>query len=71
MSSIQTKELSGAGLFFNRLRTYFSKPANLVVVTFLLILLTCIVYPLYAVLYASFTVGKMDSMMYNSLSSSI
>ena len=67
MSSIQTKELSGAGLFFNRLRTYFSKPANLVVVTFLLILLTCIVYPLYSVLYASFTVGKMDSMMYNSL----
>lgn len=67
MNSSQSKELSGAGLFLNKVRTYFSKPANLIVVIFLVILLTCIVYPLYSVLYASFTVGKMDSMMYNSL----
>ena len=67
MNSSQSKELSGAGLFFNKVRTYFSKPANLIVVIFLVILLTCIVYPLYSVLNASFTVGKMDSMMYNSL----
>ena len=67
MNSSQSKELSGAGLFLNKVRTYFSKPANLIVVIFLVILLTCIIYPLYSVLYASFTVGKMDSMMYNSL----
>lgn len=67
MNLSQSKELSGAGLFLNKVRTYFSKPANLIVVIFLVILLTCIVYPLYSVLYASFTVGKMDSMMYNSL----
>ena len=67
MNSSQSKELSGAGLFLNKVRTYFSKPANLIVAIFLVILLTCIVYPLYSVLYASFTVGKMDSMMYNSL----
>ncbi len=67
MNSSQSKELSGAGLFLNKVRTYFSKPANLIVVIFLVILLTCIVYPLYSVLYASFSVGKMDSMMYNSL----
>ena len=67
MNSSQSKELSGAGLFLNKVRTYFSKPANLIVVIFLVILLTCIIYPLYSVLYASFTGGKMDSMMYNSL----
>ena len=67
MKSSQTKTLSGAGLVLNRIRTYLSKPANLIVLVFLVILLICIVYPLYSVFSASFTVGKMDSMMYNSL----
>ena len=66
-SATQNKTLSRAGLFWCKVRTYLSKPANLIVIIFLALLLTCIVYPLYSVLSASFTVGKMDSMMYNSL----
>lgn len=51
----------------NRVLSYFTKPSNVIVVAFLIILLTCIVYPLYSVLNLSLTVGQMDSLMYNSL----
>lgn len=53
--------------FFNRALAYFTKPSNVIVVAFLIILLACIVYPLYSVLSLSLTVGQMDSLMYNSL----
>ncbi len=53
--------------FFNRVLAYFTKPSNVIVVAFLIILLACIVYPLYSVLSLSLTVGQMDSLMYNSL----
>ena len=67
MKSAQNKTLSGFGLRMNRTKAYLSKPANLIVLIFLIVLLICIVYPLYSVLSSSVTVGKMDSMMYNSL----
>lgn len=51
----------------NRVLSYYTKPSNVIVVAFLIILLTCIVYPLYSVLNLSLTVGQMDSLMYNSL----
>ncbi len=51
----------------NRALAYFTKPSNVIVVSFLIILSSCIIYPLYAVLNMSMTVGQMDSMMYNSL----
>ena len=51
----------------NRVLSYFTKPSNVIVVAFLIILLSCIVYPLYSVLNLSLTVGQMDSLMYNSL----
>lgn len=51
----------------NRVLAYFTKPSNVIVVSFLIILTSCIVYPLYAVLNLSLSVGQMDSMMYNSL----
>jgi len=53
--------------FSNRVLSYFTKPSNVIVVAFLIILLSCIVYPLYSVLNLSLTVGQMDSLMYNSL----
>ncbi len=67
MKNDQTKALSPFALKVNRFTTYLSKPANLIVIIFLVVLLVSIVYPLYSVLSASVTVGKRDSMMYNSL----
>ncbi|MCR5760484.1 MAG: iron ABC transporter permease [Sphaerochaetaceae bacterium] len=65
MKNSQTLTKSQRAL--NNFAAYFSKPANVIVVASLIILLLCIVYPMYAVLNASLTVGQMDSLMYNSL----
>ena len=51
----------------NDVRTWFSKPVNLITVFFFIILFVLIAYPLYAVLSSSVTMGQKDSMMYNSL----
>ncbi|MBR1919448.1 MAG: iron ABC transporter permease [Spirochaetales bacterium] len=65
MNNRQT--LSRPERVFNSLLAYFSKPSNVIVISFLIILTSCIIYPLYSVYSASMTVGQMDSMMYNSL----
>ncbi len=61
------QKLSGPELFFNRLLAYLTKPSNVIVISFLIILSSCIIYPLYSVYSAAMSVGQMDSMMYNSL----
>ena len=50
-----------------RLKSYFSVQANVLIVFFAVVLLVLTVYPMYSVLRSALTVGKMDSMMYNSL----
>lgn len=52
---------------YNDVRTWFSKPANFLVLFFFIVLFVLIAYPLYAVLSSSVTLGQKDSMMYNSL----
>lgn len=63
----QEKLITDRGRSFNNLRSYLSKPENLLSLFFFLVLCILIIYPLYAVLASSVTVGVKDSMMYNSL----
>lgn len=51
----------------NRLKTYFSTPANVIIWIFLFALTILIAYPLVAVTSSALTVGRVDSKMYNSL----
>lgn len=51
----------------NNLGSYFSKPANIIMIIFFVVLLVLIAYPMYAVLSSSVITGQKDSMMYNSL----
>ena len=55
------------GHFLYRLKSYFSVQANVLIVFFAVLLLVLTIYPMYSVLHQALTVGKMDSMMYNSL----
>lgn len=52
---------------FYRLRTFFSQPANLLIVLFAIVLAICTFYPIFSVFRSAFTMGNMDSMMYNTL----
>lgn len=52
---------------YYRLRTFFSQPANLLIVLFAIILAICTFYPIFSVFRSAFTMGNMDSMMYNTL----
>lgn len=52
---------------FYRLRTFLSQPANLLIVLFAVILAICTFYPIFSVFRSAFTMGNMDSMMYNTL----
>lgn len=51
----------------NNIKSWLSSPANVVVLLFFIVLFVLIVYPLFAVVNSSITVGQRDSMMYNSL----
>lgn len=50
-----------------RLHAYFSRPANTLLILFAAILAICTFYPIYSVFRSAFTLGNMDSLMYNTL----
>ena len=52
---------------FYALRSFFSNPANVIIAIFAVLLIICTFYPVFSVFNSALTVGKMDSMMYNSL----
>lgn len=49
------------------LRSFFSNPANTLILIFAVVLVVCTFYPIFSVFRSALTVGNMDSMMYNSL----
>ncbi len=51
----------------NLLKSYFSKPSNVLLIFFAVALLLCTVYPIYALLSSSVQMDAMDSLMYNQL----
>ncbi|MBQ9009184.1 MAG: iron ABC transporter permease [Clostridia bacterium] len=56
-----------SGNLLYRLKSYFAVQANVLIVFFAVLLLVLTIYPMFSVLRSALTVGKMDSMMYNSL----
>ncbi len=56
---MKTKKSSG-----NRLKAYFSKPANVITVIFLVILLAAVILPLFTLLLGSITVNGSQEAMY-------
>ena len=48
----------------NRVKAYFSKPANVITVIFLIILLAAVVLPLITLLLGSFTINGSQEAMY-------
>ena len=51
----------------NSTKAYLSKPSNILIIIFAVILLLCTVYPMFALLSSSVQMGTMDSLMYNQL----
>lgn len=56
-----------SGTAFYKVRSYFSNPANTLILIFALVLVIATVYPIFSVFRSALTVGNMDSLMYNSL----
>ena len=51
----------------NKLRSYLSKPGNVLLLIFAVVLLLLTVYPIYALLSSSVQMSAMESLMYNQL----
>lgn len=51
----------------NSARSYFSKPSNVLILIFAVVLLLCTVYPLFALLSSSVQMETMDALMYSQL----
>ena len=60
-------EKKRSGTLLYRVRSFFSKPADILIVIFAVLLAVGTFYPIFSVFRSALTVGNMDSMMYNSL----
>ena len=67
MNTNDAKKKSSLGNLFYAVKSYFSVQANVLIVIFAILLLVLTVYPMFSVIRSAMTVGKMETMRYNSL----